>query len=62
MKKLHSFSINGKYLAEYSDTREIINPLLITDLEFNERIVYGTCTGKLIVVKLPYFDGVEEKP
>jgi hypothetical protein len=62
LKHLDSFSINGKYLTSLEDTKEILNPLIVTDSHFAERLVYGNVTGKLIIVKLPYFDQQEVKP
>lgn len=56
MKRMDSFSINGKHLADVEDPKEIINPMILVDKHFCERLVYGNLVGKLMTVRLPYFD------
>mmetsp|Transcript_21971 Transcript_21971/g.19527 ORF Transcript_21971/g.19527 Transcript_21971/m.19527 type:complete len:170 (+) Transcript_21971:85-594(+) len=62
LKDLTSFSINGRFLASYEDFRNIENPIIVTDSNFNDKLVYGNTTGKLVFTKLPYFDDIEIKP
>ena len=61
IKNLTSFSINGRYLSSHNDLRNIENPLIVTDKNFNDRIVYGNSTGKLVFANLPYFNDQEVK-
>ena len=41
--------------------KEILNPLILVDPDFKERLVYGTTNGKIIIAKLPYFTDIFEK-
>lgn len=59
---MNSFSINGKYLAEFTDVREILNPMIVLDNRFNDRLIYGSTIGKLNILKLPYLNDQETKP
>jgi len=62
LKHLTSFSINGAQLSSYQDFLNIENPIIAADPNFNDKLIYGTTTGKLVSIKLPYFDNQEIKP
>lgn len=58
---MDSFSINGKHLTTFEDSKEILNPIII-DRKHGERMVFGNVIGKLTIVKLPYFEQPDVKP
>lgn len=55
-KTASTFSINGKYLTSFTDDKEIINPMIMEDDHFNEKLIYGNLTGKINIQKLPYLN------
>ena len=54
--KFFSYSINGELLKEESEDSDINNPIIITDLNFNDYLVYISKNSDIIIRNLPFLE------